>query len=123
MIKAWSYTEEYKDLRQNVLKSIDKSLKSGQIFFGKELHKFENNFIKQNNLKHGIAVGSGTDAIYISLLGLGIGPGDEVITVSNTAIPTVSAIVSSGAKVKFVDINNTYLMNPNEIEKYISKKN
>ena len=122
MIKAWSYTEEYKDLRKKILKSIDRSLGSGQIFFGKELRKFEKNFNKQNNFMHGVAVGSGTDAIYISLLGLGIGVGDEVITVSNSAIPTVSAIVSTGAKVKFADIDDNYLMNPNSIEKHISKK-
>ena len=111
MIKSWSYIEEYKDLRKKILKSIDKSLKSGQIFFGKELEIFEKNFIKANKLKYGIAVGSGTDAIYIALLALGIGKNDEVITVSNTAIPTVSAIRSSGAKVRFVDIENDYLIN------------
>ena len=122
MIKSWSYIEEYKDLRKKILKSIDKSLKSGQIFFGQELEKFEKNFIKANKLKYGIAVGSGTDAIYIALLALGIGKDDEVITVSNTAIPTVSAIRSSGAKVRFVDIENDYLINSKKIEKYISKK-
>jgi len=80
MIKAWSYIEEYKGLRKKILKSIDRTLKSGQIFFGKELQKFEKRFIKENNLKYGVAVGSGTDALYISLLGLGIKPGDEIIT-------------------------------------------
>ena len=122
MIKFWSYKEEYKELRKKILKSVDKSIKSGQIFFGQELSKFEKKFIKQNNLKYGVAVGSGTDALYITLLGLGIGPGDEVITVSNTAIPTVSAIVSSGAKVRLIDIDNNYLMNSSMIEKQISKK-
>ena len=121
MIKAWSYAEEYKELRKKILTSIDRTLKSGQIFFGKELKKFEKIFIKQNNLKYGVAVGSGTDALYIALLGLGIGQGDEVITVSNTAIPTVSAIKSCGAKVRFVDIDYDYLINTNKIEKCISK--
>ena len=77
--------------------------------------------IKQNNLKYGIAVGSGTEALYIALLGLRIGQGDEVITVSNTAIPTVSAIKSCGAKVRFVDIGYDYLIDADKIEKYISK--
>ena len=121
MIKAWSYIEEYKDLRKKILKSIDVTLKSGQIFFGKELRKFEKRFIKENNLKYGVAVGSGTDALYIALLGLGIKEGDEVITVSNTAIPTVSAIKKCGAKTIFVDIGSDYLINPNNIEKCISK--
>ncbi len=51
MIKSWSYIEEYKRLRKKILKSIDKTLISGQIFFGKELQKFEKRFIKENNLK------------------------------------------------------------------------
>ena len=119
MIKAWSYIEEYKDLRKKILESIDRTLKSGQIFFGKELQKFEKQIIKQNNLKYGVAVGSGTDALYIALLGLGIGQGDEVITVSNTAIPTVSAIKSCGARAKFVDIDYNYLIDTNKIEKCI----
>ena len=122
MIKTWSYIEEYKGLRKKILGSIDRTLKSGQIFFGKELQKFEKRFIKKNNFKYGLAVGSGTDALYISLLGLGIRSGDEVITVSNTAIPTVSSIISTGANVKFVDIDRYYLLDVNKIKKCISKK-
>ena len=100
--------------------AIDETLKSGQIFFGKEQQKFEKRFIKENNLKYGVAVGSGTDALYIALLGLGIKQDDEIITVSNTAIPTISAIGSSGAKARFVDIGPDYLINTDNIEKYIS---
>ena len=122
MIKSWSYLQEYKELRKKILMSVDKTLKSGDIFFGKELKKFEKSFAKKNNLKYGIAVGSGTDALYLSLIALGIGFGDEVITVSNTAIPTVSAIESSGAKVKFVDVDENYLIDPKKIEKKINKK-
>ena len=121
MIKAWSYIEEYKELRKKILKSIDGTLKSGQIFFGKELQKFEKKFIKDNNLKYGVAVGSGTDALYIALLGLGIKQNDEIITVSNTAIPTVSAIRNCGAKARFVDIGSDYLINTDNIKKYITK--
>ena len=119
MIKTWSYTEEYKSLRKKILRSIDKTLKSGQIFFGKELDKFEKRFIKENNLKYGLAVGSGTDALYIALSGLEIKKNDEIITVSNTAIPTVSAIKDCGAKAKFIDIGSDYLINPDNIGKHI----
>ena len=108
-------------MREQILKSIDSTLKSGKIFFGKELRKFEKSFVKKNSSKYGIAVGSGTDAIYITLLGLGIGSGDEVITVSNTAIATVSAIRATGASVRFVDIDKYYLMDVNKVEKCISK--
>ena len=122
MKKPWTYVKEYKELRKKILFSNDRTLKSGQIFFGQELIKFEKQFIKSNNLKYGIAVGSCTEAIYISLVALGIGKGDEVITVSNTAIPTVSAIRNTGADIKFVDIRDDYLIDTNKIEKNISKK-
>ena len=73
MIKTWSYVEEYKDLRKRILNSIDKTLKSGELFFGKQLELFEKNFLKLNKFKYGVAVGSGTDALLIALKTLGIG--------------------------------------------------
>ena len=118
----WNYKNEYKHLRKSILRSVDRVLKSGNIFFGNELSKFENNFNKLNKSRYGIAVGSGTEALYIALKSFGIGYGDEVITVSNTAIPTASAITSTGAKIKFVDINEDYLIDPEEIVKKINKK-
>jgi len=122
MINTWSYKEEYKLIRKKILKTIDKTLSSGNIFFGKEIQQFERNFSKYNNFKYGVAVGSGTDALHISLLALGIGHGDEVITVSNTAIATISAIVSTGATPRFIDVDNNYLIDFKKIPKKISKK-
>ena len=121
MINFWSYNQEYKKIKKNIFNSIDNSLRSGKLFFGPELEKFENKFINLYKSKYGLAVGSGTDALYIALKALNIGYNDEVITVSNTAIPTVSAIITSGAKVKFVDIGTDYLMDVNKIEKCITK--
>lgn len=122
MINFWSYKDEYKNNRIKLLNLIDKSIKSGQIFFGKNLSTFENNFKKKYKSKYGIAVGSGTDALLISLLALNIKKGDEVITAANTAIPTISAIVNSGAKPILVDVNNEYLIDHNKIIKAITKK-
>ena len=123
MIKSWSYLEEYKDYRKKILNSIDRTLKSGKLFFGKQLIQFEKNFLKISKFKYGVAVGSGTDALIIALRTLNIGNNhnDEVITVSNTAIPTISAIKSAGAKAVFVDIGNDYLINANKIQKHITK--
>ena len=122
MINFWSYKDEYKNNRSKLLSLIDKSIKSGQIFFGKNLNTFENNFKKKYKSKYGIAVGSGTDALLISLLSLNIKKGDEVITAANTAIPTISAIVNSGAKPILVDVNDQYLIDYNKISKVITKK-
>jgi len=123
MIKTWSYIKEYKNSRKEILNSIDKTLKSGNLFFGNQLYKFEKNFLKHNKSKYGLAVGSGTDALIISLKALGIGNNrnDEVITVSNTAIPTVSAIATAGAKAVFADIGKDYLINIDNIQKLINK--
>ena len=121
-MRYWSYLEEYKNYRSKILKSVDKTLKSGNLFFGKELLKFEKNFIKANKLRYGVAVGSGTDALLLALRALNIGDNrnDEVITVSNTAIPTISAIISAGAKPVFVDIGEDYLIDPEKIQKKIN---
>jgi aminotransferase EvaB len=121
MIKFWDYSIEYKYLRKKIINGIDKVLKSGDLLFGREIKLFEKNFIKKNRSKFGIALNSGTDAIYIALKSLNIGANDEVITVSNTAIPTVAAIQNTGAKVLFVDVNDDYLINTNKIEEKITK--
>ena len=122
MINFWSYDIEYKENRSKFLKIFDKTYKSGQIFFGKNLENFENNFKKKYRCKYGIAVGSGTDALLISLLSLGIKKNDEVITAANTAIPTISAIVNSGAIPKLVDIDEDYLIDTSKIKQAITKK-
>ena len=122
MIKPWSYESEYKILNKKILKSLDRVFKSNQLFFGKELDKFEKTFVKSNKSKYGIGVKSGTEALTIALKALGVSNNDEVITVSNTAIPTISAIKNVGAKVKFVDIDDYYLMNINDLKKKITKR-
>ena len=122
MIDFWSYKKEYKKYRKSILKNIDSTLIKGNIFFGDELHKFEKNFIKKYNYKYGLAVKSCTDALYISLKVLGVKKGDEVITAANTAIPTISAIILTGAKPKLVDISNDYLINVNNIKNSITSK-
>ena len=121
MIKVWDYQKEYKILRKEILKSVDNVFKSGTLIFGPQLDKFETSFRKYIGTKFGLGVGNGSDALYIAMKACGIGPGDEVITTSNTAVPTVMAIVNTGAKPKFVDVNNYYLINTNLIEQKINK--
>ena len=122
MISFWSYKREYKKFNKKILSNLDKVLLKGNIFFGSELKKFEKNFLSKYKSNYGIAVGSGTDALYISLKALNIKNGDEVITAANTAIPTISAIVNSGAIPKLVDVGEDYLIDTLKIEKQINKK-
>ena len=123
MINFWDYSNEYKFLKnKNLISKIDKSLSSGKIFYGKQLDIFEKNFLKFNQSKYGIAVKTGTDALILALMASNIKSGDEVITVSLTAIPTISAIVSVGARPVFVDVNKYCLIDEKKIINKITKK-
>jgi len=122
LIKSWDYLKEYKKIKRNLLINIDKTFSSGNLILGPEVQKFEKNFTNFIGAKYGIGVGNCTDALYIALRSLNIGYGDEVITVSNTAIPTITAIINSGASPMFVDIKDNYLIDENKIEKLINKK-
>jgi len=122
MIKVWDYKKEYEFLRNDILKAVDDVFKGGILIFGPKLEEFEEKFSKYIGVKYGIGVGNCTDALYIALRALKIGKGHEVITVSNTAVPTVTAIVNAGASAKFVDINEYSLIDVKKIEKAITKK-
>ena len=122
MIKIWYYKREYKKYNNIFLKKIKKTLDKGTIFFGDQLNLFERNFVIKYKGKYGIAVRSGPDALLISLKALNLKPRDEVITAANTAIPTISAIINSGAKPKLVDIGEDYLIDVKKIEKQINSR-
>jgi aminotransferase EvaB len=122
-IKVWNYLKEYEREKEEIHAAIEKVLRSGCLILGENVKKFEGAFAEYCNVRFGVGVNSGTDAIFLGLKALGIGSGDEVITVSNTAVPTVSAIVSTGALPKFIDIDpGTYLMDTSLLENAITKR-
>jgi len=122
MIKNFDYLKDLQEIYPKLIKSISTVLKSGKLILGPEVEKFEKNFSKFLGVKYGVGVGNCTDATYISLKALNIGRGDEVITPANTAIPTVTAIVNSGASPKFVDVGKDYLIDCNQVKLAINKK-
>ena len=122
MIKVWDYLKEYELLRDEILSAVDDVFKGGTLIFGPRLEEFEEKFSKYHDCKFGIGVGNCTDAITIALKAFDIGSGDEVITTSNTAVPTVTAIVNTGASVKFIDINKYSLIDVSKIENFINEK-
>ena len=81
-INVWSYKEEYKSIKKQILKEVDKVFSSGQLILGKNVKFLEHNFSNYLKLKYGIGVNSGTDAIQIALMSAKIGKDDEVITTS-----------------------------------------
>ena len=108
MILASNPLEQFKAHKKEIISEIKKTLNSGNYVLGSQVHKFEKSFSKFCDAKYAVGVNSGTDAILLSLKALNIGPGDEVITVSHTALATLSAIISSGAKPVIVDIEDDY---------------
>ena len=116
-IYVWSYLEEYKQYRDEILAEVDKVFGSGRLILGENVSNFEQAMADYCDTGYGVGVNSGTDALFLALKALGLKDGDEVITVANTAVPTVSAIVSAGGIPRFVDINeDTFLMNTRQLD-------
>lgn len=118
--------QQYEKLKEEINSVVLKTLESGWYILGKECEIFEQKFkeyLAGESNGFVIGVNSGTDAIRISLITAGVKAGDEVITVANTAIPTVSAICSVGAIPTFCEIDgDTWLIDHKEVKKLITKK-
>jgi len=110
-------------IKPEILTSVEKLLDSSRFILGDETKKFEEEFAKYIGVKHAVGVGSGTDSLILAIKSLGIGEGDEIITVPNTYISTVDAISHNRATPVFVDVNEkNYNINVNAIESAITKK-
>ena len=120
-IKHNYLSNQFKDYPK-IFKKIEKVIKFNDFTLGFEVNKFEKNFSRLINSKNCIAVGSGTDAIYMSLKCLGLSRGDEVITTPYTFYATINAIVQADCKPIFVDAQEDFNINPDLIEKKITKK-
>lgn len=115
--------KQYYSLRTEIDSAIQSVIDKTAFVGGQFVERFEMAFAKKHGLKHCVSCANGTDAIYITLKALSIGPGDEVITVANSWISTSETITQAGAKPVFVDIERDYFhMDPNRIEEKISKK-
>ncbi|MFD7229134.1 DegT/DnrJ/EryC1/StrS family aminotransferase [Streptomyces sp. NPDC059881] len=113
---VWDYLPEYENERADIHDAVETVLRSGQLVLGRSVRGFEEEFAAYHGLRHGVGVDNGTNAIKLGLQACGIGPGDEVITVSNTAAPTVVAIDGTGATPVFVDVDpETYLMSVEQV--------
>ena len=114
--------EQYAKLRHEIREALDRVCQNAAFILGEEVERFEHAFAEYCGVKHCVALNSGTSALHLALISAGIGPGDEVITVSNTFIATAEAINYTGAKPVFVDIDPaTANINADEIEKAITK--
>jgi dTDP-4-amino-4,6-dideoxygalactose transaminase len=112
--------DQFKDY-QEILVKISEIVKRGDFTLGQEVDEFESEFAARVGTKYAIGVGSGTDALFLSLRALDIGPGDEVITTPFTFYATVGAIVTAGAKPVFVDIGDDHNLDERQVSAKITK--
>ncbi len=117
-----NYPLQYKKIKKEIDNAIFGCLKRGDLIFRKDTVEFEKNFAKFVGAKYGISCDSCTGAMFLSLAALGIGKGDEVVTVSHTYVATIDVIWHCGAKPVLVDVGDDMEMNVNLVEKAITKK-
>lgn len=108
--------------RKEILEKIEGVVRRGDFTLGEEVDRFEEEFASLIGVKYAIGVGSGTDALFLSLRALDIQPGDEVITTAFTFYATVGAIVTAGATPVFCDIGDDFNLNIELIESKITSK-
>lgn len=115
---------QYLSIKDEIQASLNKVLDQTAFAGGPFVAQFEKEFAEFCQVDHCVGVGSGTDALWLALLALGVGPGDEVITVPDTFIATAEAISYCGATPVFVDVDEkTYNMDPNKLEECIKTHN
>ncbi len=123
MIPFLDLKAQYQSLKSEIDAAVLGVLASGQYILGEEVARLEQEFADYCNVKHAIAVNTGTSALHLSLLAAGVGPGDEVITVPFTFVATVSAICYTGARPVFVDIEPvTLTMDAAQLEEKITRR-
>ena len=113
--------EQFSDYK-DIFNEIEKVVRDGDYTLGESVNDVEELIAKEASTKYAIGVGSGTDAIFLSLKALGIGSGDEVITTTYTFYATIGAIVTAGARPVFCDIKDDFNINPEEIASKINSK-
>lgn len=114
---------QHQALRAELIAAATRVIDSGWFPLGPEAEAFEAEFAARVGCAHGVGVANGTEAIQLGLTALGVEPGDEVITVANTAVPTVSAITSAGAIPVFVDVHpDTLLMDATKLDSRVTHR-
>ena len=113
---------QYLGLKKEIDSAIQQVIDETAFIRGKYVNAFEEAYAEAYGVKHCIGVANGTDAIYIALKMLGIGPGDEVITVANSWISTSEAITQTGARPVFVDINDYFCIDAGRIDEKITDR-
>jgi len=122
-VPFYGHVKQYHDIKREIDANIQEVLESGQYVMGPMLKRFEKEFAAYHGMKHAVGVGNGTDALWLTFMALGIGPGDECITHPNTFFATAEAIWIAGATTVFVDSDpKTNCIDPSKIEAAITPR-
>src|SRR5687768_12884012 len=122
-VPLFNLKAQHEPLRAEFNAAIQEVIDANAFAGGPFVEKFEKEFAAFCDCSHAVGVGSGTDALWLVLLALGIGPGDEVITVPFTFMATAEAITYAGAKPVFVDIDErTYAMDASALARAITPR-
>jgi len=114
---------EYLELREEMLAAIDEALQSMQLFLGPNVQALEREWAQFCGVEHAIGVGNGTEALHLCLRAMGVGAGDEVITVAWTFFASIEAIIHAGATPVLADIEPDYFcMDPAALQAAISER-
>lgn len=120
MVKIFDLQREYQELKGPLAEIFDRVCRNGEFITGKELAAFEDAFARYTGVHFAAGVGSGTDALRIGGLALGLKAGDKVVTTPNTYVATVMALSVHGIVPVFCDIDpETYTMDPHALEKVL----
>ncbi len=114
--------KQYADHKDEFMKAFDDVLSRGDLILRKDVEDFENNIATLVGTKYAVSLNSGTDTMLFPLKVLGIGPGDEVITVSHTFVASIAVIVQAGAKPILIDVKEDFTMDDSQIEAAITDK-
>jgi dTDP-4-amino-4,6-dideoxygalactose transaminase len=117
-----NFPQQFKEGREETMAAVEAVMSRGDFIQGKEVKEFEQEFAKLCGVKHAIGVANGTDSLIICMKAIGIKPGDEVITAPNSWISSASSIALIGAKPVFVDVADDQNLDPNLLERAITKK-
>jgi len=121
-VKYLDFPKDYKNRKKEYLAAFDRVMEKGVYVLGDEVRAFETEFAKYLGTKYCIGVANGLEALQISLMALGIGLGDEVITTPLSAVATTLSIMAVGAKPIFIDVKENGQLDEKLIEKAITKR-
>jgi dTDP-4-amino-4,6-dideoxygalactose transaminase len=116
-------SREQAELRRELIDAISRVLDSGRLVLGQTLERFEEAFAAHCGAAHTVGVASGTDALALALIAVGVQPGDEVITAANTCVPTIAAIEAAGARPVLANPDpDTFTLNPEELSDALTER-